>query len=64
MKERLKPFIISKTKFIEKMLGVWSFYKDRERRELIEATEGLDSKRPDGVMDLDTFKNLIKSIEP
>ena len=34
LKERSQNFPISKTKFIEKMLGVWSFFKDRERQNL------------------------------
>jgi hypothetical protein len=64
LKDRVKPFVISKTKFIEKMLGVWSFYKDRERRALVKKTDGIDVERPDGVLDLETFKRLIKSLEP
>jgi Ca2+-binding EF-hand superfamily protein len=33
---RCEKFTISKNLFIEKMLTAWSFFKDRERRSLIE----------------------------
>jgi hypothetical protein len=46
------------------MLGLWAFYKDRERKELLKTQKQIDEKRPDGVLDLTNFGQIINKLEP
>ena len=46
------------------MLGLWSFYKDRERKKLLSHQQRIDEKRPGGVLDLTTFGLILRDVEP
>jgi Ca2+-binding EF-hand superfamily protein len=62
--ERTHKFTISKTKFIEKMLGLWIFYKDRERKELLKLLKIDDRQSPRTIVDLENFSDLLKEVDP
>ena len=56
---RCEKFTISKNLFIEKMLTAWSFYKDRERRSLVDKNPIFTHKN-NGGMDLIKLGSLLK----
>lgn len=64
LKERCQHFPISKVKFIEKMLQIRSFFKDRERINLREKLKDIPIHRMNDILEFDTFNDLIRSIEP
>ena len=61
--KRSEKFTISKTLFIEKMLTAWSFFKDRERRSLIEKNQIFNHKSQN-TLDLGIFSETLLQLEP
>ena len=56
--KRSEKFTISKTLFIEKMITAWSFFKDRERRSLIEKNQIFNHKSQN-TLDLGIFSETL-----
>eukprot|EP00347_Sterkiella_histriomuscorum_P023774 403333433 len=56
-------YTISKVMFMDLMLKEWEFYLRRERPKIIEVFKEFDDNG-DGVLVLDEFETLLKSLEP
>ena len=63
MQQKANIYTISKISFIDLMLKEWDNYISRERKKLIDLFQKFDDNG-DGVLVLDEFGSLVKSLEP
>lgn len=57
------PFILSRSRFIDKMLGEWQYQRDRENKVLMDIYSKYDSTKK-GTFDLKIFENMLTEIDP